>query len=288
MSRNRRILALPLVILAAVVTVLAGGLTFAPGAGAQQPGNIVTFGDSYTSNPDQLANFHRVIGSSGLIPDDHPETAGCLQSPDNWPRQMSRLTGIPVDDYSCTAETSASVLERVDVAIGAGALHPGTRAVYFAVGANDFGPYGLFEGNNLSSRPDMQAQYVENMLTAAGKVRRVAPDAQLIIAGMPQMTNGTGVCLLNVVPGLPLGIPVPGHAFENAIRETQRAGAQAAGMDFVDNYAMTAGHDSCSTDDSTRYVAGLIDTTSPEWEFFLHPTVAGSAALAHNNSRVLN
>lgn len=123
---------------------------------------------------------------------------------------------------------------------------------------------------------------------AADKVRAVAPNAQLIVTGMPQITNGTGMCLLNIIPSLPLGIPVPGHAFENTIREMQRTGARQAGMDFVDNYAMTAGHDTCSTDDASRYVAGVIDTTSPEWEFFLHPTVAGSAALAQNNAGALS
>ncbi|MDR7329230.1 GDSL-type esterase/lipase family protein [Corynebacterium guangdongense] len=288
-------------VLATVLLLLALVTTPAP-ARAGQAGNVVTFGDSYTASPDQLFNHYRnsSTGSAGTVssgssgssnplaaPDGYPSRLGCLQAPTNWPRQLAAQTGLPVDDWSCTAETSQSVLSRIDAAIGHGDIHASTRAVILMIGGNDFGPFGMREGADVFNYDAMVARYSDNMRAAAARIRSVAPTAQLVIAGYPQITDGQALCFFNVIPTVPLGVPVPGHAAENALAGMQAAGAAAAGVRFVDNRALTSGHSTCSRNDSRRYVAGIVDTTSPAYPMSLHPTDLGHQALARNNAAAI-
>lgn len=280
MIRFRRLAAL------ALAAALATPLTTAPAQA--QTGNAVVFGDSYTAVPDQFYNHYRSSSlSSNMVPDNYPRAShGCLQSPNNWPRKMQRNTGVPVVDRSCTAETSRSMLGKIDAAIRDGHLNGGTRAVYLAVGANDWGPFGRAEGADSSNVPSMTDRFAHNLSIAAAKIRGVAPGARIIVAGMPEITNGTGLCVIQVIPNLPLGIPVPGHQVENNIREMQRVGAERNGMIFVDNYALTRGHNTCAPDHA-RYIAGSIDFTSPAYTMSLHPTDLGNEALARNNAAAM-
>lgn len=283
----------------AAVLVLLALVVSPPSARAAQAGNVVTFGDSYTASPDQLFNqYHNSStgsadalssGSSNPLaaPEGYPSRMGCLQAPTNWPRQMARQTGLPVDDWSCTAETSQSVLSRVDAAISHGDIHGSTRAVILMIGGNDFGPFGIREGADVLNYDAMVARYSNNMRAVAGRIRAAAPNAQLVVAGYPQVTDGHALCFFNVIPTVPLGVPVPGHAAENALRDMQAAGAAAAGMRFVDNRALTSGHSTCSRNDSQRFVAGIVDTTSPPYPMSMHPTDLGHQALARNNAAAI-
>lgn len=199
---------------------------------------------------------------------------------------MAAATGEDVVDWSCTGKTSKSVLPRIDAAIEVGDIRPSTKAIYLAIGGNDFGLYGLGEGNNPADPAAMRAQYSAHLATTGEKIRAVAPGAKIIVTGLPQASNGTTLCVLSVIRNAPVGIPFPGEAVEPAIRDMQRAGAEANGMEFVDNYAMTAGHDTCAPEEQ-RYVSGLIDTTTPGVTMLLHPTVAGHKVLARNNYAAL-
>lgn len=278
-------------LLATLTAFAASVMAVSAAAPAQaQAGNIVTFGDSYTASPDQFVNHMWNSSLSSADPNSEPhveQRGGCLQATSNWPRQMQAQTGVPVVDWSCTAETSQRVIFRVNEAIRFGDIHPGTRAVYFSVGANNYGPFGINEGRSPLDQGSMIEGFSNDMAQAAAAVRSVAPNAQLVVAGMPQVTNGSGLCLLNVIPGVPMGVPVPGVLAENSIREMQRIGAERNGMTFVDNYALTRGHGTCSTNDSQRYVAGMIDFTSPAYDMSLHPTHLGHSVLARNNAAAI-
>jgi lysophospholipase L1-like esterase len=273
------------VAMATVALVLSA--LFTPVTATAQSGNVVTFGDSYTASPDQFKN-HAAGGLSSNLPGSstagYPSRGGCLQSPMNWPRQLADQTGLRVDDWSCTAETSQSVLSRLDAAIGAGDINSGTRAVIMNIGGNDFGPFAVLEGAPFLNVPVIAERFAGHMDSAAAKIRAAAPNARIVLAGYPEITNGSGVCVFNVVPQVPMGIPVPGAYGEGVLRDMQRNAAEATGMHFVDNYALTRGHNTCSPNDSQRYVAGIIDTTSPDYTMSMHPTDLGHAALARNNA----
>lgn len=286
LAQNTKIRTLAAAVVAAVAVLAAG--SSAPAQAQEHSGNVVTFGDSYTSSPDEWLNG--MLASpipTPPPPADYPRTAGCLQSPYNWPRQLAAKTGLDVDDWSCTAQNTAGMLDRMDHAIDAGVITPSTRAVIFSVGGNDFTPAMQNQGPLVSSTGTLQGQHAEQMRQAAAKVRSVAPDAQLVVSGYPQVTNGYAMCFVHLIPNLPLGVPLPGAYAEETIRDMQRQGAEAAGMGFVDNYALTAGHDTCSRDDDQRYVSGVVDFTSPAYEMGVHPTSVGHAAIAANNARAL-
>lgn len=262
-------------------------MTAVPTASAAT-GPVVVFGDSYVASPDQFLNFAKDReGSTQLVPADYPRGGtGCLQSPDNWPRRLAANTGREVTDLSCNGETSRSVLERIDAAVNDRHLHPGVSAVLLAVGGNDYSNYGYREGARSSDRDAMQDRFSDHLGQAVDAIRSAAPDARVIVTGLPQITDGRTLCLLHTIPGTPLGVPFPGQQLETAIRDMQRAGAQRHGLDFVDNYALTAGHHTCAPDHE-RYVAGLVDFTSPPFEMALHPTDLGAEALARNNAAAL-
>lgn len=127
---------------------LAAGLISSPVANAAPTGNIVTLGDSYTANPDQVRNTLRDVPIKPVQDYvwNYPSQEGCLQAPMNWPRRLGVIEGAPVADWSCTAETSHSMLFRLDKAIAKGDVNRNTRAVVIAAGMNDFGPFGITQG----------------------------------------------------------------------------------------------------------------------------------------------
>lgn len=267
------------------LATLAAGLTAVVAAPAAQaePRNIVTFGDSFAANPDQVHNTLRDIpGPIGDWADDYPKTAGCLQAPNNFPAKLGQTTGRHVDDYSCTATTSGSMMNRVNQAIRAGVLRNDSTVV-FAVGMNDYGPFGAADnGTNIFDPANVAAVYRSNMQKAADRVRSVAPDARIVVPGaLPTVDRANAIfCALNVVPDLPLGVPVPVlRDVENWNRGNQRAAAADIGASYVEVMDGARGHDTCAAD-RDRYVAGIIDTTTPDYNMMFHPSARGSQYLA--------
>lgn len=270
--------------IAAAVTMAAAtalSVFTAHDAQAAENGNIVTFGDSYAANPDEIRNTVRDI----QIPAvqnwvwNYPHNNGCLQGPENWPRQLQAKTGAPVNDWSCTAETSQSMLGKIDSAIGAGDIHPGTRAVVIAVGMNDYGPFGIRQGFNPLDPNRMEADYVRNLGIAADKIRSVAPNAKIIVSGSVAVSEPAApnmFCPFIPAPNVPLGFPLPAlNQVEIDNMAHQQAAAAAHGLEFVDMRTGSAGHTMCAPDDQ-RYVAGGIDLATPGRTMGLHPSTLGS------------
>ncbi|MCG7288625.1 MULTISPECIES: GDSL-type esterase/lipase family protein [unclassified Corynebacterium] len=262
--------------------------TAAP-ATAQPTGNVVVFGDSFASSPDQYRNsalnFTGISklssGSSERLVSSYPSQAGCLQGPDNWPRQLQARTGLTVADWSCTGHQSASLPGHVDLAVRAGDLNANTRAVTLAVGFNDhWRP--LVESPGAPYNADaVRDNYFRNMHEAVAKVRAAAPRAKILIPGMLSVTGGTErLCLINVMPNAPLGVPAPRvQQWEQRTQSYQRALAAQLGATFIDIRALSTNHSTCARD-ADRWVAGLIDTTTADYNMALHPSRAGSAFVA--------
>ena len=278
---------------AACATVVAGAIT---PAGAQPAGNVVVFGDSFTSNPDQYRNSALNLagssqmssGSSERLINSYPSQAGCLQGPDNWPRQLQARTGLDVADWSCTGHKSASLPGHVDLAVRAGDLNANTRVVTLAVGFNDHWRPLVDSPGAPYNVGAVRDNYFRNMHEAVAKVRAAAPRAKILIPGMLSVTGGTGrICLINVVPNAPLGVPAPRvRQWEQRTQDYQRALAAQVGATFIDIRAQSAGHSTCASD-ADRWVAGLIDTTTAGYNMALHPSRAGSAFVADQVARAL-
>ncbi|MDN5581099.1 MAG: GDSL-type esterase/lipase family protein [Corynebacterium sp.] len=283
-SRRGRLASRVLAAGTALLASLGLGATLAPAAhAAPGTGNIVAFGDSFAANPDQVRNtLHGVPGPIGDWADDYPQTAGCLQSPQNFPRQLSQVTGRTVDDYSCSGISSGSMITRINQAINAGVLNNDSTVV-LAVGMNDFGPFGYAEnGTGLIDPVNVAASYRSNMASAAARIRSVAPGASIVVPGtLPTVDRDTMMyCPLNVVPNMPAGLPIPLlRDVENWNRENQKTAAADIGATYVEVIDGARGHDSCAAD-TERYVAGIIDTTTPGYMMMFHPSTAGSRYLA--------
>lgn len=264
----------------AVVTAFTG-VVLAPAAFAAPAGNIVTLGDSFTANPDQRLNTIRDLRIPEVV--NYPQTEGCLQAPNNWPRKLGAKTGAAVADWSCTAETSQSMLRRLDAAIARGDVHPKTRAVVIAAGMNDYGGFGLSQGFQPWNPQKMQADYIKNITTAANKVRAIAPKAKIVLSGMVAVTEPAQqdmFCIVNVVPNLSQGVPVSILAQVEVQNENnQRAAANAVKGIFVPMREASFGHTACAPENQ-RYVAGVIDTTTPNYNMSFHPSDLGSEFMA--------
>lgn len=259
--------------------LIAGGMAVSddttPAAEAN-PGELTVFGDSYASNPDFWVTY-------GLAPDDgYPRTGGCVQAPNNWPRKLASQTGRVLHDWSCNGHTTGDVLNRIEDARRAGALNGATGTVAVAVGMNNYGPWGYFhDGNNFLDPGVVRSTYIRDMHQIADKIRAYAPNANIVMPGMLSISSNNMVCPLNVIPEFPLGLPVPVlTSVENWLADTQRDAAREIGATFVDVKGPSAAHSTCSTPDSERYVAGLVDTTTPNYNFLFHPSDKGSQLIA--------
>lgn len=291
-TRSRsRVAALACSLLAACGLAVVAPSATLPAAEAAPNGNIVALGDSFSANPDQVRNTLRgsvVLGNTPYLR-DYPKTGGCLQGPDNWPRLLQATGAGPVADWSCTAQTSRTMLGRINGAIKAGDLHRGTKSVVMAIGMNNYGPFGAKDGVDVLNHTAVANAYVADMKTAAKRIRSVAPQAKLVIVGTLAVTDARGnYCAINVVPNAPL--PLSMNLITNAERSNVAMQARAAreiGAQFVEMRGKTyAQHSSCAPD-KQRYVAGVIDTTTPNYNMMFHPSREGSRFIARNVAAVL-
>lgn len=279
--------------LAAVVVALCAVFAgvAAPAAQAQH-GNVVVFGDSFPANPDQHRNnVAKIPGTASLsYIEDYPRTGNCIQGPDNFPRQLGFITGLDVRDWSCSGAASWHMMRRVDMAIESGDLNPGTRAVVLSVGFNDFWPRGLHQFGPGFDPVRVHDEYVANMRAVAARIRSVAPRAKLIMPGMLSISEPYGlnsVCVINVVPNLPLGIPLPLlQDVESWVRDNQEHAAREIGAHFIDIKSQTTRNNTCVRD-RDRWVSGLIDTTTAHYQMPFHPARAGAIYVAQQIALVL-
>lgn len=268
-----------------LLSATVGSATATAGVASPATTKVVTYGDSYTANPSQLVGMANQYEELKPFLTDYPRTGQlesgkeCLQAPDNWPRLLQD-EGMDVRDWSCTAQTSRTMLDRIDASIAAGDLTADTDSVVFPVGLNNFGPWGQKDGVDVTDFDAVQDAYAADMREAARRVRAVAPDAALVVSGMPQIGHGDRYCIVNVVPDHPAGLSVPYLArAEDAVQTMQRQSAEEIGATFVDLKAASQGHDSCAPD-ADRYIAGLIDTTTPDYKMIIHPSQAGQRFIA--------
>lgn len=267
---------------AVVLSLAAAAFALAPSATAAPGAELVTFGDSFTANPHFVSN----TVSKNNLPADLPVppvdvTDGCAQGPNNWPRHLANGEGLSLADYSCTAGTSRTALDRLDRAIQNGAIGASTRYVVSMIGGNDYGGFGAISNGIVPVKEEVQRAYSENMDAFVHRIREVAPNAEIILAGYPEVAAGDRICMVQVAPNDPAGIDIPmASTYQEWMREQSIASAERHGLKFVDNLNYTRGHNTCAPAD-IRHVAGAVDTET-DWNMQLHPTDLGSRELARH------
>lgn len=287
----------PLAAAATAATLALGvaGLA-APTASATEPHNLVTFGDSYLSNPtpaETVGAKVRANAEAAGIPLDNPIGAnltqysphGCGQSPTNAPRQIGQMKNLEVRDYSCPGAMayvkggpSATLDGEINNALNDHALNADTSNVVIQFGFNDSYTW-LSQQVAARGLPDMlltlpqrydeqRVLWTNAMNAAIDRIKQAAPNAKITIADYPTIskTETAEQCLVHVEM-LPGDIGIPAFWIRDAevnIHNWAKDLVNARAKDnvvFADIRDSTEGTGECAPDDR-RMIAGVIDTTN--------------------------
>lgn len=281
----------------------AGSSTPAPSAtpsGSTAPGDgasmgtgeyprYVALGDSYTAAP--------------LVPDTDLQD-GCLQSDGNYPHLVAEeLEGTALVDVSCSGADTLSLVGVQRTSDGLtrppqfDAVTEDTSLVTLRIGGNDFGLFSTLVGGCAQvarTDPDgspctdvasgeateVLAKIEDRIASAVAGIQDRAPDARVIVVGYPQIVpqDDTSCAALPLATGdLPFARTV-----NEGLSDAAEEAARRAGVDFVDAYALSEGHDICSDD---PWIAGK-DTDAGRALAF-HPYAEEQEAVAQEVLEVL-
>jgi len=252
----------------------------------EEPAQIdsyVALGDSFTAAPLVTAPA---------------ENDGCLRSQNNYPTLVAEALGADLEDRSCGGAETGNLTAPQRTFAGTvpaqlGALDADTDLVTMGIGGNDFEIFATLVrcaelgaddpdgapcterfGDAGAAELDQQLVTIGERLTASiEKVRRRAPDAEIVVVGYPRVIPPNASCpeLLPLASGdrdLVAGL-------NRRLAAIERRAAREADVRYVDLYAASAGHDVCSDE---PWVNGR--ATVPGHALAYHPLATGQQAAA--------
>ncbi|HEV2774178.1 MAG TPA: SGNH/GDSL hydrolase family protein, partial [Solirubrobacteraceae bacterium] len=255
----------------------------------------VALGDSFTAAP--------------FVPMQYGTPIGCGRSDHNYPSVVRAAIGAMVfRDESCSYATTEHMTEPQSVFGGYhipqfDALSRDATLVTVGIGGNDVGlvgaateclQLGLLAPTGTACRanfakPGGGDRLVDQIAATAPKIaatlqgiRERSPQARVLIVGYPAVapTNGKGC-----YPLVPLSDDDMAYLDEMLRRTNTMIAEQAAanGVEFVDTYTESIGHDVCTLP-PTRWFEGVVPTMPA---FPVHPNAMGEASMARSVLRVL-
>lgn len=273
--------------MAAVVTVVVM-LVLGSSRPAGQPRptyeHYVSIGDSYTAAPYvPLTDLAR----------------GCFRSGNNYPHLVANALRIDdLQDRSCSGAQTKDLPGRqltarhLRVPPQFDALSRTTDLVTLGIGANNhhlFAQIATVCGHSRHGCPlhDEQARlgsYVDELRATLGytlaDVKRLAPNARVLLIGYPKLFPARGDC-----SRIPRMRPQDRATFRNInvrLRNQMRAAAKDSGVEFVDFYHLSYGHNICARHPWVQGRVGNVRLGAA-----LHPLPAGQAVLARTLVRIL-
>ena len=264
-------------VLTVALVVLLGGL------GTKDPDgptyhHYVAMGDSFTAAPYVPLN---------------DIAYGCNRSSNNYPHLVARALHIDdLKDRSCTGAQTVDLYSRgqrtadgQSVAPQFTALSADTDLVTVGIGANNGRLYArmattcrkmtkicpLYDERD-SLRAIVDALGPELVYTL-DQVKERAPKARVLLISYPKLLPQTGDCLR--LPRMRPQDRATFRAINLRLRYEMRDSAKAAGVEFVDFYKASIGHDVCARH---PWVQGRVG--SRHRGAALHPLESGQAALA--------
>ena len=269
-----------------IAALLVVTLTLAAGcgkdAGARATGaRYAALGDSYSSG-------------AGIAP---VADAGCHRSKIDFGAMVAKRMGYTsFKDASCGGAATVNLLQP-QTADGADnppqlqAVGTRTRLVTLSLGLNDAGvSYGLLfaclapsgvpsdyckvllQGSPSDADKGFAAA-ADRLESALKLIRRAAPSARVVLVGYPRLYGDSGSCP-DRVPMVEQMVPVIRTAMKT-VDDNWRRAAKAVGVDYVDMWSLSDGHDLCSND---PWVNGAQD--KPGVAAPMHPNVAYHRAVA--------
>ncbi|MGZ8736641.1 MAG: SGNH/GDSL hydrolase family protein [Nocardioides sp.] len=291
-------------LLLAATALMVSGCTGAPGEEGPAPGpdlataersgeKYVALGDSFTAGP--------FVPTTDLA-------GGCLRSDHNYPSLLAEELDIEdFVDVSCSGARTRDLpreqrtVRDARVPPQLDALSPDTTLVTLGIGGNDFDLYGDLtnaclrlrdtdptgspcrdamtrgEGPNLAT---VTARIGRNVERGLAQVARRAPDARVVLVGDPRIAPSTGECP-ELLPYATGDVPFGDEVLRRLTAALSRA-ADRAGVEFLDMYAASAGHDVCSAEPYVNGVNGDQDRAAA-----FHPFPRGMRAVAHELAALL-
>jgi lysophospholipase L1-like esterase len=284
----------------AAALVLAGCTTSAgeqPSPAVPEPSprteRYVALGDSFTSGP--------FVPTTDLA-------SGCFRSDGNYPSLLAESLGVTdFVDVSCAGARTRDLAARQSTVADArvppqlAALDADTTLVTVGIGGNDDDFYSRLTNACISSRAtdasgspcrasltsggrspaDTVARIGRNVERALVRVTNHAPEARVVLVGYPRIAPSSGGC----PDRLPYadGDVAFGDEAQRALNTALRRAADAAGVEFLDMYAASRGHDVCSR---TPYVQGARTDRAKALAF--HPLPRGMRAVARELATLLS
>ncbi len=245
----------------------------------------VALGDSFTAAP--------YVPSTDLA-------EGCLRSNGNYPSLVAERLDIPtLVDVSCSGADTRDLTHPQntfrDAVVPAqlDAVTPDTDLVTLGIGGNDFDLFATLlqtcigvRGDDTTGRPC--ADYLQSTGTDLGRqigrigdrvaaalqeIQRRAPEAEVLLVGYPRIVPPEGACpdLLPLAEGdYPLA-----ERLSTQLDRALRDAAERTGVELVDMYTASRGHDVCS---DQPWVNGQVTDEAAALAF--HPFAAAMDAVA--------
>lgn len=257
-------------------------------------GSYVALGDSYAAGP--------------LIPLQTGLPPGCLRSNRNYPALVAGTLGAAdFRDASCSGATTADLTAAQRTPLGTNApqldrLDADVALVTVTIGGNDIGfgeiiqecarrspaaPLGSACKDHYTAGG--QDQLAARIAATAPKVAAVlaaiddrSPDADVLVVGYPTILPDSGPGCFPVVP-LSAGDVAYLRETEKRLNAMLADEADRAGVEFVDTYTPTIGHDVCRPP-GVKWVEGLVPTAPAAP---VHPNGLGMTAMAAAVGEVL-
>ncbi len=239
--------------------------------------HYVAMGDSYTAAP--------------FVP--LTDVAyGCFRSSNNYPKLVAAALRVDdLQDRSCSGATTADLPGRQRTVRGMSvppqfdALSRATDLVTVGIGANNYHLYARLatvcrRTQKICPLYDERAtlgRIVDKvgpaLVDTLEQIKKLSPNARVLLVGYPKLLPQRGDCLR-----LPRMRPRDRATFRNInlrLRHQMRDAATETGVEFVDFYRASIGHDVCSRH---PWIQGR--TGNGRQGAALHPLPAGQAALA--------
>lgn len=274
-ARPREFRVLGLVLLLALG--LAGLTACDDGEGSSRPDTFeyVALGDSFAATG---------IG----VPQD---TKGCKRSKENYPQLLAKAhPDWVVLDVSCGGADSADMTRSQELNDGTvsppqfDALDEGTDLVTVSLGGNDFDVYWAFlyrctqvanldpdgapcRRTNKGTVEGRMPAIRERLTAVLEQVAERSPDARVLFVGYPRLLPDDGAC-----PGhVPVAAGDADYVREmmGLLVQAQHEAAEKAGVEYVDLYTPSEGHDICS---DRPWINDFTD--GPEGAYNFHPMPA--------------
>lgn len=245
----------------------------------------VALGDSFTAAP--------------FVPEYEQRSGDCVRSTANYPKLVARQLKTTALDRSCSGADSRDLTTGTAARHGKvppqfAALDRRTDLVTLSMGGNDAQVFGTlvtecptFRDADPTGSPCRDAmrrgggdrlltalkQTHRSLAAAIRQIRQLAPRARVIVVGYPKLAPDEGTC-----PDLlPLADGDYAYADElnRGLNEALRGAARVAGVEFVDVYAASEGHDVCSDE---PWVNGAVTITDQALQY--HPFAREQRAVA--------